>query len=352
MDQDLTVGFLPVYRNPYQHLLAASLVATGVQVKFLIAMPPPSWLLQERQCVAILHLHWLSGLYMQRYLTPLRMATFLGRLALARRLGYRLVWTAHNLLPHNLPLTPLHVLVRRIVIAQADAIIVHCEAGRTQLQRRFAVGKPIDVVPHGTYAGVHPMSLTKVEARDSLDIPADRFVYLLLGNISSYKGIDRFVRVFQQQGDAEDVAIIAGRDRAPALTRSLQELSRTDARIRVHAGFIPDNQVQRFLRAADVMVFCFDQVLTSGSVILGMTYGLPVIAPALGCLPELVPPDAGLLYDPADQTGLGNVARKVKEMDLAAMGARAQSIAAQLRWDDIARRTAAIYRRCLGEHQL
>jgi len=344
----LTVAFLPVYQNPYQHLLTAALAPLDVRVLHLGTMPSAAWLRREQGRVQVLHLHWLSGLYMGRYLTPLTWTRFLFRLALARRLGYRIVWTAHNILPHQTPFPPLHVAVRRWVMAQADAVIVHCEYGRRELLRQFPRRGPVHVIPHGNYDGVHPCSITRDEARAALDIEPNRFVYLLLGNIAPYKGIERFVEAFQAQKGTDEIALIAGRNRFPALVQRLEQTAAENLRLRLYPRFIADNEVPRFLRSADVAVYCFEEVLTSGSVILTMTHSLPIIAPALGCLPELVTPEAGILYDPRDPTALGETLRRIRGMNTTQMGQAARQIASTLRWDEIARRTAEVYRECLA----
>jgi beta-1,4-mannosyltransferase len=344
---DFTVAHLPVYQNPYQHLLTAELEKLGVHVEHLAAMPSAAWLLRNRSQVRILHLHWLYGLYMQHCLTPVRLLAFVIRFHLARQLGCRFVWTVHNILPHRQPFPPMHRMVRRLVMRHASAVIAHCEYGRREILRLFPTEAPVYIVPHGNYAGVHAITVTRSEARAALGIGPDRFVYALVGNISPYKGIESFVDSFQAGAGRHDVALIAGRNRAPALVARLETLAAAEPRLHVRAGFVPDDEMQRYLRAADVAVYCFRTVLTSGSVILAMTYGLPVIAPARGCLPELVTPAAGLLYDPEEPEALEHALRRIKELDTVEMGLEAERIAAGLRWDGIARQTAAIYRECL-----
>ena len=49
----------------------------------------------------------------------------------------------------------------------------------------------------------------------------------------------------------------------------------------------------------------FRDILTSGSAILALSHGRPVIAPAIGCLPETLPADAAILYDPDAPEALG-----------------------------------------------
>ena len=343
-----TIAFLPVYKNPYQHLLTAELETLGIHVEHLDVLPTAAWLARERDRVRVLHLHWLYGLYMKHFWTPLRLGSFLWRLALAKHLGYSIVWTVHNILPHRQPFPPMHRFVRRFVMQRANAVITHCQYGRQEIMRLFPSDVPVYIIPHGNYAGVHPVTVTRAQARSSLGIGEQSFVYLLLGNISSYKGIESFVVAFQQDATKEDVAIIAGRNRAPELVQRLEALAECDSRFRLFVGFIPDEAMQLYLQAADVAVFCFREVLTSGSVILAMSYGLPVIVPDRGCLPELVTPEAGLLYDPADPGALHDALRTIKNTDTAQMGAEAKRIAESCRWDEIARQTAAVYRDCLG----
>lgn len=350
-DGQIKAAFLPVYANPYQRLLAEGLAGQGVMVEMLDGLPSAAWLRARRGDVDILHYHWLYGLYMARYATPRRTVAFLSRLRLARALGYRIVWTAHNVLPHAVShrsaLRPLHVALRRLMMRVADAVIVHCEAGRRELLARFPRRGPTYVIPIGSYAGVYPITLRRTTARAALGLDAAQFVYLFLGNIAAYKGLDRFVTVFQQRASADDVALIAGRNRDAALVRRLERAAVGDSRIRLWAQFIPDDEMQRFLLAADVMIAPFERVLTSSSVMVGLSYGLPVIAPNLGCLPELILPGAGLIYSAADPAALGHALLDVKTRDLPAMSTSARRVADGFSWEDIGARTAEVYHACL-----
>ena len=52
------------------------------------------------------------------------------------------------------------------------------------------------------------------------------------------------------------------------------------------------------------MVLPFVATTTSGSLILALWWGKPVIASAFGCLPTTVRENAGILYDPEQEDGL------------------------------------------------
>ena len=98
------------------------------------------------------------------------------------------------------------------------------------------------------------------------------------------------------------------------------------------------------MRAADAAVLPFRDILTSGSAILALSHGRPVIAPAMGCLPGTLPADATFLYDPDADGALADAMRQAAAADLAVMGARARAYAETIDWGPIAEQTAALYR--------
>lgn len=343
----VSVAFVPVYQNPYQHLLTNALQGQDIDVIHLKSMPTYAWLLQQRRKVHVIHLHWLSGLYMHRFCTPLQLGNFLVKILLAKKLGYKIIWTVHNILPHKLPFPPMHYLVRRFIMHQADEVISHCEFGRKEITRLFPRNKSVHVIPIGNYNNVYTTTVDREQARNFLNIPAQSFVYLFLGNIEQYKGIETFVDTFRLSAGEADIALIAGRNRAPKLVISLHAMTQIDSRIRIHARFIPDEEIQYFLRSANVMVLPFREILTSSSVITGMSYEIPIIAPSLGCLPELITPEAGILYNNQDPTSLLQAMQLIKTLDTDKMGKAAKAITDRLSWMTIAQQTAKIYRQCI-----
>lgn len=343
----MNVAFLPVYPNPYQRLLRDALADEKVDVDFLQRLPDADWLSKQAERIDILHYHWLDGLYMNRFLTPVQVMKFVQHIRRAKALGYRLVWTAHNILPHQRLLPPLHESIRRLMMAEADAVITHCQYGRRELLARFPRQGSTVVIPHGHYRDIYPTVATRSAAREQLGLDAAHFIYLAVGNIAAYKGLDTLITAFESVAEPYDVVLIAGRNRDQRLVSRLLQAATGNDRIRVRPGYITDEEMGIYLQAADVLVAPFRQILTSGSVIAALSYGLPVIVPALGCLPELMTADAGILYQLGNPTALDKALRDIKARDPAAMSAAAQRITDDLDWGPIAKQTAAVYRGCL-----
>jgi len=115
---------------------------------------------------------------------------------------------------------------------------------------------------------------------------------------------------------------------------------------------VPGDEVAQLLGAADVVVLPFRQVSTSGSAMLALSHGRPLIVPDLAGLTDL-PGQAVLRYDgsiPALAVALERLAR-ANDDALAAMSAAALSYASETTWQEIAERTMSEMISVLGDMQ-
>ena len=339
--------------NPYGALLAAALRRYGVALAEGDYEFSRSWLEQSRATCDVLHLNWLDRFY-TRFNEPRDLeqavtsyAQFTDNLIHARRLGYRLVWTIHNLYPHERRYPQLDRLVNALVAREADHVIAHCRYAAETIEELCDPPRRVHVIPHGNYLGVFPNQVSPDAARDRLQLAADRFVYLFFGNARGYKGVAELVDTFRRVAAADSLLLLVLREnsRSPGLIPKLRAAAAEDQRIRIHASrYFEAEEFQYFLNAADVVVLPFSTVLTSGSAIQALGFGKPLIVPRLGCLPELVAGGSGLLYDPHAADGLADALNEARSLDLDAARAAALARTRELDWDPIAARIAALYR--------
>jgi glycosyltransferase involved in cell wall biosynthesis len=297
----------------------------------------------------VLHLHWTHE-YLKGSAGPTRVNRwrFVTQLRLLRRLGVRIVWTMHNLGGHEGSRHASEMAVHRELVGLADAVICHCSAAREAAIAAYGLeageAARLHVVPHGSYAGAYPDVVAEADARARLGVPAEGPVLLFLGAVRGYKGTEDLVAAFRAVEDPSARLLIAGKPRGAGIEARLAAAAAADRRIVLALRHVADDELQVWLRAADAVVLPFRDILTSGSAILALSFGRPVVAPALGCLPETVPPTAGVLYDPDLPDALAQAMRQALDGDLAAMGAAARARAEELAWGPIAAATAALYR--------
>ncbi len=333
--------------NPYGGLLARGLAAAGVELVAGYAEEfTQAWLEENRGVVDVLHLNWPHYLYDAPDLAErvARSAELIANLALARELGYKVVWTVHNLFPHDSQNRDLDRLVRLALTRCCTALIVHCEHARGLVQRHFHRTEQVFVIPHGHFIDAYPNTISQSEARQRLGIAADRFVYLFFGNVRRYKGLEQLLAAFQVLPDPQRVLLIAAKTYNAYGDDFVEQARQADPRILVcPSRFFANEEFQLYFNAADVGVFPFVDVLTSGSTITALSFGLPVIVPAVGCLPELVDDTVGICYDQQQAGALQQAMLTMPQRDLAALRKAAYQRAQTLDWQAIGRRTLAAY---------
>ncbi len=324
--------------NPYQKLLYASISKAGIPCKGLEGKNFTfSWLLRNRKSVKFIHLHWLFGIYNPKN-TPnhyKKILAFYLKIVVARMLGYRILWTVHNLISHECRNPRFETWIRKKVANAADAVIVHCNYAKALIQDKCEVaGDKVRVIPHGSYTGFYPNKVSRKEAREKLLIEDGAFAFLYFGMIRGYKGLGPLVKSFKEVKKTHpDVRlIIAGKPFNKAIEKETEKIIAGDKNILPFLRFIPDEEIQCFFNAADIVVLPYSKVLTSGAALLSFTFGRGVIAPGIGCLPELVDDGCGLLYD--RERGLtGTMLEAARRPDIECLNRGALEAAEGLRWE-------------------
>lgn len=271
-------------RNAYQHLLYSEALSAGFQI-----LPIPS--LEELEAISwpgpiVLHAHWFSSLYAK--VKNADEAVAAGALALKQmfafraRTGARLLWTAHNVLPHNLSYREQALALRRDVLASFDGVHLMADNHRTILEEAY--GTPLGrafVVPHPLYTSAYPDRVTRNEARAKLGIAGDERVALCFGALHAYKGFDVLLAAFRQLAGRADAPrlIVAGRPADATVAFALKAAAAGDKRMIVNSAYIPDEDIQYYFRAADALVLPYTDGLNSGAAWLGLTFRLPIVAP-------------------------------------------------------------------------
>ncbi len=347
-----SVYFVPYHDdNPYQAQLDRNLRLLGFEVSSRPDVKGMCWdWIKGKHRPDLVHLHWLpkfpSGLKGWR-----RSTIFLARLVFLRCMGLRFVWTLHNLYNHEAESRLIEKQVTKRVMAIVSRIIVHSSNTLELIRGEFG-GQNIDkvvVVPHGNYVGVYENEVSKVDARAKLDLTNEGLVVLFLGNIRVYKGVKELVDAFVQIA-GECNLLIAGRIFNEVGFAEIEHTIRGDKRISMRPGYVPDEEIQNYMNAADAVVFPYQEILTSGAVILAMSFRKACIAPRIGIIPDVLDDRGAILYHPDREGGLKEAISEAidRSEELKEMGCHNFIRANEWGWDRVAAATAAVYRDALN----
>jgi beta-1,4-mannosyltransferase len=346
----VTVLFIPDYRggNPYQSNLEDALEEPVTYGRTESRLPVCRAILSKE--VTVVHVHWLSGFLKGETRLQLlqRFGMFVLWLALIRIRNIPVVWTVHNVRVHDSQYPTAERVFKRWFISNVcDRFIVHCVAVREELNTEYDLSTDIrdrtDVIPHGHYLDNYENELGRAEARDSLDVPESSTVFLFFGNICPYKGIRGLVDAFEELSIRDKYLYVVGNPKSDWFEYELRERCRPVEGVRSNFQYVPDNEIQRYMNAADVVVLPFRDITTSGSAILAMSFGKALVVPTLGCLPTLLSEEGAVLYDPNRRDGLKAALEEAIERDLEAMGNHNREEVAQYDWEGIAEQTRQTY---------
>lgn len=235
----------------------------------------------------ILHYHWLE---FQSLKALSGMPYKLLSIALYKLLGGNIVWTIHNLTPHDKKFLTLHKFIHRWMARRASLIHIHSHSALSLVSDYLKIDtNKILILRHPEFPY---KKLSKEEAlKEFLSNYGDgrtllkKPIFLIFGGISEYKGIREIVAILSSQ-EKQFTLIIAGYVKLGQenLHNFIIENTIDDSRIIYVPTFIPEKHYPSLLHASDICVFNYDDILTSGGVAMAIAYKKRIIAPSLGCL--------------------------------------------------------------------
>ena len=258
--------------------------------------------------------------------------------------GGKLIWTIHNTLSHDTPFPELEVELSTRIAAAADVLHFHSESSIDEVAEAFDFPREkVRISRHGSYIGAYPDYVPAEKSRAVLGIDDTDDVILFTGQIRPYKGVEQLVSVFRRilADRPNALLVLAGMQQFDPLESLKSKLSDFEkSRIRSTGKFVDDAELQLFFHAADMAVYPYQKILTSGSLLLALSYGTPPVIPEVGMTREtLADRDAGVLYEgDAGEEALEDAIRQLlvrkDKGELPVMKLNARQIAEELTWPD------------------
>jgi D-inositol-3-phosphate glycosyltransferase len=282
-----------------------------------------------------------------------------------RLFGKRIILTAHNV---NIRKRDgcdnwFNRLSLGIQYRLCHHILVHTGMMKDELIADFGIASSrVSVIPFGINNTCPVTTLARQGARELIGLNSSEKVLLFFGRIAPYKGVKYLIAAFRKMAkqDARYRLIIAGKVKGGCLNywndiQSNIAASGIRRQIVARIEHIPDNQVEIFFKAADVVVIPYVQIFQSGVPFLSYSFGLPVIATDVGSLRnDIVEGKTGFLCRPRDPADLANAIKTYFTSDLyqnlEASRNRIREFANdRYSWTKVAQILDSVYRRSLAE---
>ena len=349
LKDSLKVMAFPAFRNklsnPYNHLLNSSIE----QADQSIQISEFSFGAALTQKVDIIHVHWPEVYASSKYRLKAYTYTFMILFVLwaAKLKGSKIVWTIHNLRPHNVKYPLLDSILWPTFMRLVDGICSLSTANEAIALKAYPTlcTKAKISTYHGLYDSVKKSTNTQTQARQHLQLPVQGQLFLSLGQIKPYKGIEKLITAFKQPGMSDHTLVVAGKALDTTYVAELKKLIENTGNIIFRPGFVTDDDLPEYYKAAHWSVIPFDAIFNSGSTLMSLTHHTPVILPYSDNFAEYSNflPDQLLLYhgDFNVQVLLDALERFKTDHPTQQSS---QPVNSALSWSDIGAKTAGFYR--------
>lgn len=231
-----------------------------------------------------------------------------------------------------LPIRLYSKITGKLLRKNLDAYITHSESDKELVAKRYSISpEKIRVIPHGLYDQYGKLLDIK-EARKNLSIKDD-FVILSFGLIRKYKGTPYLISAFEQLPSnilQKSRLLIVGEiweDRKELLDQI--KASPSHDKITLVDEYVPDEKVNLYFSAADVVVLPYLRASQSGIAHIAMSFGKPVVVSEVGGLKESMANYEGTFFvPPADVDS-------IRKAILSQFGERKHYEAPDQKWDRI-----------------
>jgi glycosyltransferase involved in cell wall biosynthesis len=245
-----------------------------------------------------------------------------------RALGKKVVLTAHNVNQARRDAKDSWVnrATLQVQYRLCNHIFVHTEKMKSELCQNFGVADGrITVLQYPVNNAFPDTELSPAEAKKRLGLREDEKAILFFGRIVPYKGIEYLLdafRLLRRQRPANYRLILVGEpkkgsDECLREIKSLVENNCEHAEIILRTEFIPDEDIEIYLKGADVMALPYKEIFQSGILMMAYSFGLPVVATDVGSFREdVVEGRTGFLCEPGNSAALAEAIERYFGSDL------------------------------------
>jgi glycosyltransferase involved in cell wall biosynthesis len=312
----------------------------------------------------LIHIHWPEALLKWEAPTEVQISRLKDRLSYWKEKGSTIIITRHNYLPHIE--YPLNSILYQKTYESADAVIHFGPFSEQEFIQRYPSLRYIKhyIIPHPIYPDI-PNRINSFEARRTHNFSSDHKIFLVFGKIRKKKEQDFIQQGFNQlklnnkqllfsTGMVPYGGRVSGR-KAPLkyllrnLHKNVFDFKNRLKGIKISNQFVPEEEIQTYMNAADVVVIQRENQLNSGNLPLAFTFGKVVVGPESGNIGEILKNSGNPTFIPGNIENLTDAMKEGFMLSREGQGRKNQELA-QKEWsiEVVAQRHIEVYEQVLA----
>ncbi len=183
--------------------------------------------------------------------------------------------------------------ISNLIYMITDLVLTHNQFSKEHILKNHPhLNAKIFIIPHGNYIPFINVRNDKIASRIYLGLDQRKKVILFFGMIKKVKGLDVLLESFKKVVDKHPdiILLIAGRPWKDDFCNYQQiiEKNNLENNIVLHTRYIPQNDVEHYYCASDLVVLPYKKIYQSGVLMMALSYERPVLVSDLPPLKEVI----------------------------------------------------------------
>lgn len=213
----------------------------------------------------------------------------------------KIIFLCHNVLPHER--LPMDRFVNKQILKTGDVIIVQSSLDEENLLSLLPNAQVTRTV-HPTYNAFKLEKMTENKSREVLSLTKNDKVLLFFGFVREYKGLKHLIKALPLiKKSIPNIKLLVVGDFYQDKQDYLDLIKKYEVSqcIEIFDGYIPDDEVEKYFLASDLVVLPYESATQSGIVQIAYGFDKPVVATDVGGLPEVITHEkTGYIVPPKD----------------------------------------------------
>ena len=273
---------------------------------------------------------------------------------LAKIFRLRVVITAHDVESFS---NSKGITLSRIVYGLSDKIIAHNLISKKSLIDLGINTTAIDIIHHGNYINSIRPALNKKDSRAKLGIPESDPCVLFFGQIKKVKDLSTLIQAIgiAKKSQTNIKLVIAGKIWKDDFSQYESIINQHDLNdsIILHIKYIPDNLVDLYFSACDIVALPYKRIYQSGVVLLSLSHKKPVIVSNIEGMTEIITDGVnGFVFETGNPNSLAEaIIKAINNQDLTEKIANAghQTVLKHYSWESSAEKHYSTYEAILEQ---
>jgi D-inositol-3-phosphate glycosyltransferase len=204
------------------------------------------------------------------------------------------------------------LIIGKLIYKLTDRIIAHNEFSKLEiLNIKDNLSSCISIIPHGNYTSFINIQYDKEKSKEQLGIPNHRRILLFFGMIKKVKGLEVLLSALKEviKQNPDVLLVIAGKpwENDFSVYQKIIDENNLSEYILLHTKFIPQQDVEHYYCASDLVVLPYKKIYQSGVLMMTLSYERPALVSDLPPLKEIISDyENGFLFKTENVSDLTN----------------------------------------------